>query len=487
MEETLKKTFIIGGVVVLIGIIIVSSLFFGKKGKGKEVYTFEVEKGDIISSVSASGRIEPRVQVNISANVIGEIKELAVKEGSTLKKDDFLLQIDKDRYLSEVERLEAYLRMSKISVEREKVNLKNIENDLRRMKALHEERIVSDDELEKAQLRCDTQKIYLKSLDEQVAQAEADLEKAKDELKKTRITSPIDGIVTQLNSEAGEQVLIGTMNNPGTVIMVISDMSEILAEVDVDETEIVSVEKGQSAEIGVDAIGDKHTYEGTVEEIGNTAWRKGEVNSFAVKLKIVDPDDRLKPGMTARANIETERQDDVLKVPIQAVVQRDVEKEKKKAKEKKDRKKGKQKKEAERSDEQVKEEEKEERTTESIDKKVVDTDSLERVSHNEETSGESKTEEQKSADENDTKRKKEKEQDVVYLMIDGKAAVTLVETGLSDEFYVEIKSGLKEGDIVVTGPYRTLKNLKEGDAINKKEEQTGEKEGEEEKEEEEQS
>ncbi len=483
----MKKILIIGAVVVPIGLIIIFSLFFGKKGKGKEVYTFEVEKGDIISSVSASGMIEPRVQVNISANVVGEIKELAVKEGSPVEKDDFLLQIDKDRYLSEVERLEAYLRMSKISVEREKVNLKDIENDLRRTKALHEERIVSDDELEKAQLRCDTQKIYLKSLDEQVAQAEADLEKAKDELKKTRITSPIDGIVTQLNSEAGEQVLIGTMNNPGTVIMVISDMSEILAEVDVDETEIVSVKKGQRAEIGVDAVGDKHTYEGNVEEIGNTALRKGEVNSFAVKLKIEDSDDRLKPGMTARAKIETERKDNVLKVPIQAVVQRDIEKEKKKAKERNERKKEKKKKESERRDEKGKEGTEEVREKENGDNKVVDIHSPESVNDTEEGSGESKAEEGESAGKKDTKKKKEKEQDVVYLMIDGKAVVTPVETGLSDEFYVEIRSDLKEGDVVVTGPYRTLKNLKEGDTITKKEEQAGEKEGEEAKEEEERS
>ena len=432
----MKKVLVIGAIVVLIVVIIIVSVFYGKEGEGKEVYTFKVEKGDIISAVSASGSIEPKIKVNISANVLGEIKELAVKEGTLVKKGDFLLQIDKERYLSEVQKLEAYQRMSRIAVERERVNLQNIENDLRRMKALYEDKIVSDEQLEGAQLKYDTQKIHLKSLDEQVAQAEADLLKAKDELKKTRIISPMDGKVTQLNNEVGEQVLMGTTNIPGTVIMVISDMSEVRADVAVDETEIISVGKDQKAEITVDAVGEKHKYEGQVEEIGNTAQKLSEANSFAVKIRIADPDERLKPGMTARAKIETERKNDVVKVPIQAVVQRDIEKEKEKAKEK--AKKGK-----------ASKKEKEQKAGQNGEK---------------------------AKKENEKGNKKEKEKEAVYLMVNGKATLTPVESGLNDEFYVEIKSGLKEGDIVVTGPYRTLKNLKEGDKIKEKKEKEGEKE-----------
>ena len=445
----MKKILLIAGIVVIVAVIVFFSVFYGTKGEGKEVYTFKTERGDIVSSVSASGRIEPKIKVNISSNVLGEIKELAVKESSPVKKGDFLLQIDREMYLQEVQKLEAYLRMSRIAVEREKVNLKTIENDLRRMLALHHEKIVSDDELEKAQLKNDTQKIYLTSLDEQVAQAEADLKKAKDELKKTTITTPMDGVVTQLNAEAGEQVLMGTTNIPGTVIMVISDMSEVRAEVDVDETEIVAVKKDQKAEIVVDAVGEKHKYEGRVEEIGNTAIRKGEVNIFTVKLRIVDPDERLRPGMTARAKIETERRDNVINIPIQAVVQRNIEKEKAKAKEKAEKLKGKK---------------KEEKKTEGKTAEAL------------------KGEEQKASEgekEAKTGKGSDKERDAVYLMVKGKAALTPVDSGLNDEFSVEIKSGIKEGDVVVTGPYRTLKNLKDGDKIQEKKEKESEKKEEE--------
>ncbi len=466
----MKKIIIVVTVVALIGIILYFSLFYGKEGHVKEVYTYEAEKGDILSTVIASGRIEPRTKVNISSNVIGEIVELVVKEGNEVKKGDFLLQIDKEKYLSEVERLEANVRLSKIMIEREKINLKNVENNLRRKKKLYQDQIISDNAIEDAELEYETAKINLKSLNEQTIQAEADLEKAQDELKKTKITSPMDGIVTQLNAEAGEQVIMGTINNPGTVIMVISDMREVLAEADVDETEIVSVKRNNEAKIKVDAIGDKYDYEGYVEEIGNTAIKQGEVNIFHVKVKIRNPDEKLMPGMTARAKIETESRYDVLKVPLQAVVLRDVEKEKEKL--------GKKDKIEEEQEEKTEDKiESEEQSTSASEKKdLKDIQAKEEIAKEDEAKSEEIIEEELS------KKWKEKEQEVVYLMVDGKAVITPVETGISDELDVEIIKGLKEGDIVVTGPYRTLKNLKDGDKIKEKEKK---KEAEEEEEEEE--
>ncbi|MEW5805853.1 MAG: efflux RND transporter periplasmic adaptor subunit [Acidobacteriota bacterium] len=453
----MKKVILISSVVILIAVIVYFSVFYGREGQGKEVYAFKAERGDIVSSVFASGRIEPKTKVNVSSNVIGEIKEIGIREGDRVKKGNFLVQLDKERYLSEVEKLEAYQRMSRITLEKEKVNLENYENTFRRVQALYNERIISEDVLEEAKLRLDTQKIYLKSLDEQVLQAEADLEKARDELNKTRITSPMDGLVTQLNAEVGEQALAGTINIPGTVIMVISDMSEVLAGVDVDETEVVSVKKGQEARIKVDAIGDKYEFQGIVEEIGNTAVKKGEINVFPVKIRITNPDERLKPGMTARASIETDKSEGVIKIPIQGVVSRNVEKEKEKARERTEKEKKRGKKEG----------------TEQSDKaegKPVEglTTQLDR---------QSATEKKDSG-----KGGKDEERDAVYLMVEGKAILVPVEVGISDEFFVEIKSGVKEGDMVVTGPYRTLKNLKEGDKIKeKKEEEEAEKDKKEEK------
>ncbi len=475
----MKKIIIIAVVVIVIGVIVVVSIFKGGGGNEKEVYTHEVERGDILSTVTASGRIEPRAKVNISSNVIGEIIELAVNEGDEVRKGDFLLQIDKEKYLSDVERLEANLRLTKILLEKEKINLKNVENNLKRMKQLYEDQIISDDAIEDAELEYETGKINLKSLNEQIIQAEADLEKAKDELKKTTIVSPMDGIVTQLNAEVGEQVIMGTINNPGTVIMVISDMTEVLAEVDVDETEIVDVKEENESRIKVDAVGDKYEYEGSVEEIGNTAISSGEVNIFQVKVKIRNPDDRLRPGMTSRAKIETESRDDVLKVPIQAVVLRDVEKEKEKDK-KKEEKEG---------------EEKGQREQETEKEEIVkeETASIKLAeSENEEVDlKEAQGEEQILKDEESKPKEKEKktsekweskEEEVVYRMVEGKAVITPVKTGISDELDVEIKEGLKEGDVVVTGPYRTLKKLKDGDKIKEKEEKKESKEEEEEKE-----
>lgn len=468
----MKKILLISAVIILIGVILYFSIFHERKRHGKEVYTHEVERGDILSAVLASGRIEPRMKVNISSNVIGEIVELAVKEGDRVGKGSFLLQLDKERYLSEVERLEANLRLTKILMEKERINLKNIENSLNRMRKLYRDQIISDDAIEDAELEYETGKINLKSLNEQINQAEAGLGKAQDELKKTTIISPMDGIVTQLNAEVGEQVIMGTINNPGTVIMVISDMREVLAEVDVDETEIVSVKKGNESRIKVDAIGDKYDYEGFVEEIGNTALKQGEINIFHVKVKIRNPDERLRPGMTARAKIETESRYDILKVPIQAVVLKDIEKEKEKARKKKEKS---EKKKAKEEEEKLQEEAESEKIAENEEEEKDQED----IQAEEETTKSVKLE-SGEAEKESSKKWEEKEREAVYLMVDGEAVLTPVETGISDELDVEITSGLKEGDVVVTGPYRILKNLKDGDKIKEKEEK---KEAEEEEEE----
>ncbi|MCD6451341.1 MAG: efflux RND transporter periplasmic adaptor subunit [Acidobacteria bacterium] len=390
------------GLIVIVGLIatvfLVSFLKSGKE-KGKEVYAEKVGKRDIVSTVSASGVIEPKVRVNISSSVIGRVSKLAVAEGDYVKKGDFLLQIDPQRYQAQVRSAEANLRMAKIGVERAKVDLDNAKINLERTRSLYERGFASKQDLEQAELRYQQAKVELDSAEERVRQAQAQLDQAKDELSKTTFYAPMSGVVAMLNVEEGETVITGTMNNPGTVIMMIADMSEVLATVNVDETDVTAVKMGQKATVEVDAVEGKK-YLGKVVDIASSATKEGDVSVFKVKILLEKPDARLRPGMTAHAKIETRRREQVLAVPIQSVVEREVE-----------------------------------------------------VSPG----------------------KKEK-REVVFVVEKGVAKMKEVKTDISDASYVAILSGIKEGDMVITGPYRTLKGIKDGDPVTiKKKEEEGKK------------
>ena len=395
----MKKPIVIVLVVGIAAVIFFVSLV-GNREKGIEVYQYTVEKRDLLSIVSASGIIEPRVRVNISSNVIGEIVKLAVKEGQGVNKGDLLLQIDPQQYQAEVRRLKAYLKVAEIKVEQAEVNLRDASNNLERVNSLYEKGFVSQKELEAAQVKYEVAEVQLKSAKEEVAQAQASLERAEDQLKKTTFVAPMSGIVSKLNAEEGETVITGTMNNPGTVIMTIADMSEVLATVDVDETEINRVGLGQKAKVTVDAVAGKE-YVGRVINIASSATKEGDVSVFQVEIALETPDQNLKPGMTSRAKIETDFRSDIFAIPLQSVVEREVE------------------------------------VTE------------------------------------DGKKKKEK-RDVVFLIEENMAKMVPINTGISDDTDVEILSGVKEADSVITGPYRNLKNLKNGDAVRVKKEETEE-------------
>ena len=394
----MKKPIIILLVVVIVVVIFLVSLL-SDRDKGIEVYQYTVEKRDLMSIVSASGIIEPRVKVNISSNVIGEIVKLSVKEGQGVNKGDFLLQIDPQQYEAEVKRLEAYLKMSEIKVEQAEVNLRDARNNLERVKSLFQNEFVSQMELEAAQVKYDSAEVQLKSAREEVAQARASLERVEDQLDKTTFTAPMSGIVSKLNAEEGETVVTGTMNNPGTVIMTIADMSEVLSTVNVDETEITKIRLTQRATVAVDAVEGKE-YQGEVVDIATSATKEGDVSVFQVKIALESPDQNLRPGMTSRAKIETDFRSDIFAVPLQSVVEREIEA--------------------------------------------------------------------------DGEGKKKEKKDVVFLIEANKAKMVQVVTGISDDTDVEIISGIEEGDRIITGPYRNLRNLKDGDMVKVKEEETKE-------------
>jgi len=436
---TLQKGLIAVGAVVVVGGMIAASVLSKPKTKGEEVYMAKVAVKDLASFVSATGRIEARTKVNVQSSVIGEIRELPVKEGDLVKKRDLLVQIDPERYRTEVDRLQSAVRMQKIAIEQAEVSLANSQRRFRRNESLRgDSGLVSQEAYETSELDFNSRSIDVRSLKEQLAQAEASLARARDDLSKTTIRSPMDGTVTQLNAEKGEITLTGTMNNPGTVIMIVSDMGEILATVDVDETRVTQVQLGQIARVVVDAVGEAKPYTGKVVEIAGSAVQRAgqQTQVFEVKIALDTVDTQLRPGMTAKARVETQTAKGVVAVPIQAVMLR---------------------------------------PAADLEKALSGgAGSKDDAKKSDGSSGAVKTGAVK-ADGAKTGETKE----CVFVVDGGKAKLRGVKSGISDETSVAILSGLKDGETVVTGPYRALRDLKHGDAVKEKkaEEAKGGKDG----------
>lgn len=412
----MKKLLIVVAVAAALVAVVIVSMKKTSGARGIRVYMEDVaRRPTLVATVSASGEVRPRVEVNISSQIPGQIVELPIEEGDRVKAGQVLVQLDPERYRSEVRRLEAMLRMAGVNIEKERVSLKTSEANLRRVEALHDQKIVSEDAIDQARLSVDSTRIGVRSLEEQVQQVEADLSRARDDLAKTTLKAPIGGLVSRLNAKEGEQVIIGTMNNPGTVILTLSDMTEVLAEVRVDETDVTSVKKEQAAEVRVDAVED-HAYKGLVESIGNSAVREGTVSKFPVKVRLTAPDDRLRPGMSAHADIQVDERRDVLAIPLQAIVRRSL-KDLLAAPDSNSSKRG-----------------------------------IEAASPDASGAG-------SAAD-------PEREQAQVALVVrDGKVQMVKIRTGISDAFRAEIIEGVSPGETVVLGPYRRLRSLKNGDAV----------------------
>ncbi len=391
------KKLLIGAVVVLL---LAAMVFAGVRSKGREkgtqVYAEEVTRRSLTQVVKTSGSIDPRVKVNISAHVVGKIQKLYVEEGDSIQAGQPFLQLEREAYLAQREQWAAQLRSSQTAVRQSEVRLADARQKLGRANRLSDEGILSTENLESAQLAETSARLQLDEAREMVLQMRANLEKAQDDLSKTTIYAPLSGHVIDLNAEEGEVVVSGTMNNPGSVIGIIADLSEILARVDVDETEIVNVKIGQEAVLKVDAVPDRE-YHGHVVEVGSSGFNRPQqpdVTFYEVKVLLRDADAELRAGMSVRAEIQTASHADVAVVPIQAVVERPP----------------------------VRPEGKE------------GTDNEEEIK-------------------------------VVFVIEDGKARQRPVETGISDETHVELRSGVKPGEMVVTGPYRTLRDLQDGAAV----------------------
>ncbi len=414
----MKKVWIGGGIVLVLAAVVVLSLKAGGRDKGVRVYAEEVERGDVTRTVQASGQIDPRVKVNISSHVIGKIEKLYVEEGDRIEAGRPFLKLETEAFVAARDQAAAQLAIARSSEAQAGINLADAELKLARMERLAAEKIASAEQLEAAALKLKSAELAREQARESVIQARAALDKAEDDLSKATIFAPLSGRVISLAAEEGEVVVSGTMNNPASIIGTIADLSEILAEVDVDETEIAYLEAGQEAALEVDALPDRE-YGGRVVELGSSGFQRPQqpdVTFFKVKVLLDDPDAHLRPGMSVRAKINTAEKAGVLTVPIQAVVERPPL--------------------AEEGDDE----------------------------------GEEPAANSPGGDD---------EVRVVFVVEDGRALQRPVEVGISDATRVEVVSGLEAGEMVVTGPYRSLKKLEHEERVRVREEGDEEEEGEE--------
>jgi len=403
-KKSKKKLFIFGGIGLLLVVLLVVAFIGGNKEEIVSVQTEKVEKRTITQTVAATGKINPEFKVVINPEVTGEIIELPVKEGDLVKKGQLLIRIKGDQYVAQNERLEANLQSAEANLKMREAELTKVELDYNRVKELHTKGLASDSELESAKSNFLSTKASYQVAEANVAQSEASLKEIMDQISKTGIRSPMDGVVTKLNVELGERVF-GAGFSMGSDIMTISDLRNIEAVVEVDENDVVLVSIGDTATIKVDAFKDQE-FIGLVSEIGNSANTTGlgtqnEVVNFEVKIKLIDPKNTLRPGMSCTSEIQTETISNVLSVPIQSVTTRN-----------------------------------------------------DGPKDGEQMSGEGGDDFQQVKEVK--KEKITKSNEVVFLIKNGKAKMVEVETGLSDDNYISILKGLEGGENVVSGSYKAI-------------------------------
>jgi len=393
------------------------------------VQSQKVGRRDLTSVVSASGEVRPKRYVNISANVSGRITHLYVKEGDRVRQGQVLARIDSTRFAADTRQSEAAVKAAQADLVRAQADTQVARLSFERTQSMHLDKLVSDQALDQARAEFEMRAANVTSLKERIAQVEAALESSADNLEKTIVPAPMDGVVTALVKEEGE-VVIGAQSFQPTVIMTVADLSVMEAEILVDETDIRSVALGQEARVRVDAL-DRLEIKGDVTEIGASAIPRGlsssaaatstntgnQAKDFKVTITLEDPPASLRPGLNATADITAARKTGVLAVPIQAVVVRQV-------------------------DEHG---------------KPIDPDQ-----------DEENDQPQKAV------RRRGEEKDGVFVVKDGQARFRAVVTGILGETDIEIREGVQEGEEIVTGSYKTLRTLKDAAKIKVEETEKGE-------------
>lgn len=421
-----KKTvyYMLGGAILLIIVLLVLSKagILGNKEKGKEIEVAQVDAMTIIETVSATGKIQPEIEVKISSEVSGEIIDLPVKEGQVVKKGDLLVRINPDLYTSGLNRSVASLSGTKAGLSQADAQFKEAKANYERNKTLFEKGIISKSDWDKAVSSYEVAQATKQSAYYNVQSASATVNEARDNLGRTTIYSPADGTISSLGVELGERVL-GTQQMTGTELLRVANLNNMEVEVDVNENDIVKINVGDSAKVEVDAYLKKE-FRGIVTSISNsasTALTADQVTNFKVKVRILKESyadllegkpanfSPFRPGMTATVDIITKRKENVLSVPISSVVVK--------------------------SD------------TSATAKPVV----------------------VKSKDDQNNNQKapkSDKKFECVFVKVGDKAKLRVIKTGIQDDTNIEVSSGLKKGDIVIVGPYATVtKDLNSGDLV----------------------
>jgi HlyD family secretion protein len=435
-----KKKWLIGiGVVVLLAAVAGANFYF-RRDEGVTINTEAVRVRDLEALVSASGTIQAKRFVNMSAVQMGRVTRLGVEEGDRVKAGQFLLQIDPMSLRGTVERGEAAvagarqsLAQSRVGIETARANLKLAQENAKRQRELWTQGLTTRELLDQAESTLAVRETEVRAREAEVARAEqqirqeaATLDTSRYNLSQVTLTAPFDGIVTRRNIEEGENVVVGTMNNAGTQLLTIADMSIIEAEVEVDETEIPSVKIGQIAKVTIDALPDR-TFTGKVTEIGNSpiqltgaAQAGQQATNFKVTVTVDGQIDEARPGFTCSAQITTATRDDVVAVPIQAMAVRELVYDKAGNIVRPPREEGR-------------------RRPRSVEPTA---------SAAELPAGQSR-----------------KETEGVFVMRDGRAQFVPVKVGIAGDKYFEVLSGLKAGDQVITGPFNNVRNLRDGDEV----------------------
>ncbi|HEV7573727.1 MAG TPA: efflux RND transporter periplasmic adaptor subunit [Thermoanaerobaculia bacterium] len=398
-----RRTKIIIGIVVLVIAGVLTAGFASRRGKDITPVTYgKVTRQDLTSKVSANGRIDAKRKVDLSANVMGQVVNLAVREGDVVKKDDFLLQIDQKQLAATARSADAALQAVFSDRDAAKAMAIAADQDYQRALKNYEQKITPRSELDRAQSSRDSARANVAALEQRISQARENLNAARDTLQKTTMRAPMAGVVTALPVEEGEVAVIGTMNNAGTVLMTIADMSVVEAVMEVDETDVPSVKVGQRATVTIDAYPNK-TFPGLVTEVASSPIKRNGISTstteavnFEVKIQIENPPAGVRPGFSASADIITGTRPKALAIPIQALVVRE--------------KPG------------------------STPGKPLD-------------------------------------EEGVFAITNGAVKFQPVKTGLSGDSNIEIVSGAKDGEQIVTGPFRALREIKDGTKVKEQKEE----------------
>ena len=322
-----RRTKIIIAVIVVLAIAGITTASIVSRGKEGTPVTFgKVEQLDLTSKVTANGQIDAQRKVDLSAHVMGQIVNLAVREGDVVEKGAFLLQIDQKQLAASAQGAAASTRALLADRDAARANFADAQRTFERAKANFEQRIIPAAELDRARTAMDAARANLGAIEQRIQQSQANLRAAQDTLSKTTMTAPMGGIITSLPVEEGEVAVIGTMNNPGTKLLTIADMSVVEAVMEVDETDIPNVKVGQTASVTIDAYPNQ-TFEGLVVEVGSSPMAAtsagAEAVNFEVKIQLKSPPPGVRPGFSASADIITGTRSKAVAIPIQALVVRE--------------------------------------------------------------------------------------------------------------------------------------------------------------------